>query len=173
MCVSRFDDYQRNNLSWGMSLLHQHQILSPNCEETRSQVTQDERKMSTDNITCWWPVQCPLCRLTKNFTAIAVLHDLKSQDRSLFDYTKTLKSGQCVPVTKLESTMLIHKNNVRQLCTWGDHYYESRPLSLLITQTSLSLHKLLSSQFINWYTWSPEKTMLTEQSLFRRISPTP
>ena len=78
---------QQSNLSWGMSLLHQLQNWSPECIQTQSSVTQDGSKLSADNITCWWPVQCLPSTLTKNFTAIAVLYYVKSQDKSLFDHT--------------------------------------------------------------------------------------
>ena len=43
----------------------------------------------------WWPVRCPLCKLTKYFTAIVVLYNERSPDESPFNKTWKLKSGQC------------------------------------------------------------------------------
>ena len=104
-------------------------------------------------------VRCPLCRLTQNFTVIAVLYDIKSLDESLSDKVLWLVCAYWYnsEVTKLESTMLI--NNIRRLYTRrGYHYERIKSFSLISVDQSIinKIHKLLS-RWVDCKNWSLAK----------------
>ena len=84
MYESPRDDYRRNNMLWEMpsGLQLQIQVQIANTPEVRLWKIA-EKKTTNSNLQLIITlvderVQCPLCRQTKNFSAIAVLYDVNS-----------------------------------------------------------------------------------------------